>query len=122
MNYKVFDTRLNAFVLEGSADAIAKFIGVSPVTIKDASSRTRLVKNYFKIHKVNPRQSYQGKEFIICDTTDNDLSVFVGSMDECLGFLKCQRTAFYSALKGMSKVASKYTIHQLEEDDEDVLV
>lgn len=116
MIYQVTDTKENKVIYHGTDErVIAEMLSTTPLNVMSASQKKSLVKRRYLIQKMYKREVYVGKDYMICDTNDDELVVYVGTLQECVAWLETSRQSFYASLHGKSKVHGRYSVYEIQD-------
>lgn len=116
MIYQVTDTKENKVIYHGNDErVIAEMLSTTPLNVMSASQKQSIVKRRYLIKKMLKRKVHIGKDYMVCDTEDDELVVFIGTMQEVSAWIGGSRTSFYSAVSGKSKAKGRYLIYEIED-------
>lgn len=115
--YKVREAReFGKVVFTGTLKEIANEYNLTMPHTRKMLLRGGMMKKEFNIvGPESPDKLVRANEYMICDTEENDMVIFIGIKKEVMKWLDIKESAFYESCGGRYKLNKRYEIYKIED-------
>lgn len=113
--FRIIDMFTGKTDFEGNEEEVALRYNTTPLNVYSCSNKKMKLKRRYAVINLNKKRKTTESEYMICDMTDDELIVHVGTKQSIMDWLEVSRTSFYDGLYKRSKVKGKYYIYEIRD-------